>query len=80
MQFNMVKEFLGTTGKIDSFQVPAYCVTCGEQKIYLLRSGREFNPGEKLEFELAKCDKDNCAIEADVDFESYFYFIENLRK
>jgi hypothetical protein len=48
--------------KIESFQIPAYCSTCGEQKIYLLRSGKEFHPGEKLEFEMSKCEKDDCAI------------------
>ncbi|KAB8030908.1 hypothetical protein [Fluviispira multicolorata] len=79
MQFNMVKEFLSNNSKVESFQIPAYCENCGEQKIYLLRSGKEFQFGKKLEYELKKCEKDGCCIESDVDFESYFYFIESLK-
>jgi hypothetical protein len=79
MQFNMVKEFLGQHSKIESFQVPAYCDNCGEQKIYLLRNGHEFKPGEKVEFKLPTCDKEGCSVESDVDFESYFYFVEEIK-
>lgn len=79
MQFNMVKEFLVNGVKVESFQIPAYCENCGEQKTFTLRSGKEYTPGKKLEYELPKCDKEGCSIESDVDFESYFYFIENLK-
>ncbi len=79
MQFNMVKEFLGNNSKVESFQVPAYCETCSEQKIFLLTSGREFKAGEKLEFTMAACDREGCSLESDVDFESYFYFVEELK-
>jgi hypothetical protein len=80
MQFNMVKEFLGNNSKVESFQIPAYCENCGEQKIFLLTSGKEFKPGEKLEFNLTLCDREGCNLESDVDFESYFYFVEELSK
>ncbi len=79
MQFNMVKEFLSNNAKVESFQIPAYCENCGEQKVFLMNSGKEFTLGKKLEYELPKCDKEGCSIESDVDFESYFYFIENLK-
>ncbi len=79
MQFNMVKEILANNVKVESFQIPAYCETCAEQKIFVLRSGKEFTPGKKLDYELPKCEKEGCSIESDVDFESYFYFIENLK-
>jgi hypothetical protein len=79
MQFNMVKEILANNVKVESFQIPAYCDTCAEQKIFVLRSGKEFTPGKKLDYELPKCEKEGCSIESDVDFESYFYFIENLK-
>jgi hypothetical protein len=79
MQFNMVKEILANNVKVESFQIPAYCETCAEQKIFVLRSGKEFTPGKKLDYELPKCEKEGCNIESDVDFESYFYFIENLK-
>ena len=79
MQFNMVKEFLANNAKVESFQIPAYCENCGEQKSFLMRSGKEYTPGKKLEFELPKCEKEGCSIESDVDFESYFYFIEHLK-
>ncbi len=79
MQFNMVKEFLGNNSKVESFQIPAYCETCSEQKTFLMRSGIEFKPGEKLEFILSQCDKEGCSLESDVDFESYLYFIEELK-
>ncbi len=79
MQFNMVKEFLSNNAKVESFQIPAYCENCGEQKVFVMKLGKEYNMGKKLEYELPKCEKDGCSIESDVDFESYFYFIENLK-
>lgn len=79
MQFNMVKEFLSNNAKVESFQIPAYCENCGEKKVFLMKMGQEFHNGKKLEYELPKCEKDGCNIESDVDFESYFYFIENLK-
>ncbi len=79
MQFNMVREFLANNARVESFMVPAYCETCSQQKNFLLRSGVEFKPGEPLEdFEIPKCAQAGCAIEADVDFDSYLYFIEDL--
>jgi len=79
MQFNMVREFLGNNARVESFMVPAYCETCGTQKNFLLRSGVEFKPGEALEeFAITKCATQGCALEADVDFDSYLYFIEDL--
>ena len=79
MQFNMVKEFLGNNSRVESFQIPAYCENCGEQKVFLLNSGKEFKPGERLDFNLTLCEKEGCNLESDVDFESYFYFIEELK-
>lgn len=80
MQFNMVREFLGGGATVESFQVPAYCENCGQQKVFLLTSGKEFQPGQTLDFQLAKCGEEGCSIECDVDPESYLYFIEELPK
>ena len=80
MQFNMVKEFLGHNAKVESFQVPAYCENCGEQKLFLLVNGKDFKPGQKLEYNIPKCDKEGCSVDPEVDFESYFYFIEDLKE
>lgn len=81
MQFNMVREFLGNDARVESFQVPAYCENCGQQKLYLLNIGKDFQPGTALEeYEIKKCQDESCSIESDVDFESYFYFIEELPK
>jgi len=79
MQFNMVKEFLSNNAKVESFQIPAYCENCGEQKVFIMKLGKEYFIGKKLDYELPKCEKESCSIESDVDFESYFYFIENLK-
>lgn len=79
MQFNMVKEFLSNAAKVESFQIPAYCENCGEQKIFTVKLGKEYNMGKKLEYQPPKCEKDGCNVESDVDFESYFYFIENCK-
>jgi hypothetical protein len=79
MQFNMVREFLGNNARVESFQVPAYCENCGQQKFFLMRSGTEFQPGQPLEFNLPMCGEEGCSIESDVDFESYFYFVEELQ-
>lgn len=79
MQFNMVREFLSNNAKVESFMVPAYCQTCGQQKNFILKSGVDFKPGEPLEdFAINKCANQGCALEADVDFDSYLYFIEDL--
>jgi len=78
MQFNMVREFLGNGARVESFQVPAFCECCGQQKVFLLRSGIEFHPGQRVAFEVPKCGEEGCDIEADVDYESYFYFVEEL--
>lgn len=80
MQFNMVKEFLGDNSKVESFQLPVYCENCGIQKSFILTLGVEFQPGKKLEYALAQCEKEGCDLEPDVDFESYFYFIEGLKE
>ena len=79
MQFNMVREFLSNNAKVESFVVPAYCQTCGQKKNFILKSGVDFKPGEPLEdFAIDKCATQGCALEADVDFDSYLYFIEDL--
>ena len=44
-----------------------------------MKLGKEYFIGKKLDYELPKCEKESCSIESDVDFESYFYFIENLK-
>jgi len=79
MQFNMVKELLSNNARVESIRVPAYCENCGEQKVFVLTSGTDFKPGEKLEYVLPRCDKEGCSLEPDVDFESYLYFIEELK-
>ena len=78
MQFNMVREFLGNGAVVESFQLPAFNESTGEQKIFLLRSGVDFTPGEELEYDLPQPEDEDGEYESDVDFESYFYFIEEL--
>ncbi len=81
MQFNMVREFLGSDANVESFQVPAFCETCGQQKSFLLTVNKDFHAGAALnDFDIKKCGDKNCNIESDVDYESYFYFIGELPK
>ncbi len=80
MLFNMVPEFLGKNGEVESFLVPTYCETCGTVGSLLLKKGQNFEPGQPVRFEIPACTTPACQPEADIDADSYFYFVTDILK
>src|SRR4051794_6734738 len=57
IQFNMVPDFLANGARVESFLVPGFCGNRGKRFSFLLRAGKEFDPGTKPTFEVPKCAK-----------------------
>lgn len=77
LMLGMLRE-LYANSFIESFQIPAFCPTCGENKVFLARSGHDFFPGKRFEYQLPKCEKDQSQLEFEGDYESDYYFVEEL--
>jgi hypothetical protein len=80
MLFNMIPEFLGKEGQVESFLVPTYCETCGSIGNILLKRGQDFEPGESVNLKIPPCTTPACHPEADIDPDSYFYFVTDVLK
>ena len=76
---NMVKEFIANDAVIESFQIPAYCNICEENKIIIARAGYEFFPSKVFSYKLPKCEIDGSDLEPMSDFDADYYFIELLK-
>jgi hypothetical protein len=80
MLFNMIPEFLGKHGRVESIQVPTYCSHCGNMGSTLLHYGKDFEAGKPVQLKGLSCTRPECTPEADVDTDSYFYFVEHVLK
>ena len=77
-QINMVAGFLPENGIVDSFYVPYYCESSGNEKMVLFRRGAEFTPGGDLKPPSGIKDEETGeAMEMDVIEAKYFKFLKN---
>lgn len=74
-QINMVSGFLPPTAKVESFFVPYYSDSSGEEKMVLFESGKEFKDGEVTPPADVK-DESGEAMEMDVIEAKYFKFLK----
>ena len=74
-QINMVAGFLPENGRVESFYVPYYCDSNGNEKMVLFKSGVEFKDGELNPPEEVKDDDSGDEMEMDVIEAKYFKFL-----
>ena len=79
MLFNITKQLLPEGSSVESFQIPTTCIKCNKNKIFLMKLGRDFNPGENFTYKFPPCEIDNEQLEAVCDVDSDKFFIENLK-
>jgi hypothetical protein len=75
-QINMVAGFLPENGKVESFYVPYYSDSTGNEKMILFREGSEFRNGEVYPPEEVKDEETGEAMEMDVIEAKYFRFLK----
>lgn len=75
-QINMVAGFLPENGKVESFYVPYYSDSTGNEKMILFKDGAEFRNGEVYPPEQVKDDETGEAMEMDVIEAKYFRFLK----
>lgn len=75
-QINMVAGFLPSGTIIESFYVPYYADSSGNEKMILFHNGKEFKNGELFAPEEVK-DETGEAMEMDVIEAKYFKFLKN---
>ena len=78
MHFNLVSELITPGTKVNSFQIPSYCHSCGMAVNYVATEGEDFHAGKPFKFALPDCARGACDVELDVDLDSYTYFVEEL--
>ena len=74
-QINMVAGFLPEKAKVESFYVPYYCESSGNEKMVLFSEGKEFKGGEVNAPEEIKDDDSGEFMEMDVIEAKYFKFL-----
>lgn len=74
-QINMVAGFLPDNAKVESFYVPYYCESSGNEKMVLFTEGKEFKDGEVFPPEDIKDDETGEFMEMDVIEAKYFKFL-----
>ena len=75
-QINMVEGFLPANAKVESFYVPYYCDSTGNEKMILFKEGAEFKNGEVFPPAEVKDDESGEAMEMDVIEAKYFKFLQ----
>ncbi len=76
-QINMVAGFLPENGRVESFFVPYYAESSGEEKMILFQRGKEFKDnGELMPPSGVKSDKSGEEMEIDVIESKYFKFLK----
>ena len=74
-QINMVSGFLPENGKVESFYVPYYCDSTGNEKMILFKEGVEFKNNEVFPPAVIKDDETGEEMEMDVIQAKYFKFL-----
>lgn len=74
-QINMVTGFLPENGKVESFYVPYYSDSSGNEKMVLFEEGKQFNGGEVKPPDEVK-DESGEVMEMDVIEAKYFKFLK----
>lgn len=75
-QINMVAGFLPDNGRIESFYVPYFCESSGNEKMILFTEGKEFKGSDLLPPEEIKDDETGEFMEMDVIEAKYFKFLK----
>lgn len=75
-QINMVAGFLPDNGSVESFYVPYYSDSTGNEKMILFRSGNEFKDGDVFPPEDVKDEESGEEMEMDVIEAKYFKFLK----
>lgn len=76
---NILRDLFGNNAVIESFQIPATCTQCGNNKTFIATLGKDFFPGKTFTYKLPKCENDGGELETDSDLESDYHFIQALK-